>query len=100
MAKVAFTDGLAREYETLLDTGQIRPERVAAVGRLVDRIVEGRPRYDAVGGTLGIPWYFVGLVHCMECGSNFKLHLHNGDPLTARTVHYPPNRPKVGDPPF
>jgi lysozyme family protein len=99
-AKISFTDALRREYERLFDTCQIRPQRATAVGALVDRIVSGRPRYDAVGGSLGIPWYFVGLVHSMECGSNFKLHLHNGDPLTARTVHYPPNRPTLGEPPF
>jgi len=99
-ANVPFTKELAGEYEALLDSCEIRPERVTIVGRLTDRIIAGRPRYDAVGGTLGIPWYFVGLVHCMECSSNFTLHLHNGDPLTARTVHYPPNRPKAGAPPF
>ena len=36
----------------------------------------------------------------MECGFNFGTHLHNGDPLTARTVHVPANRPAVGSPPF
>jgi len=32
--------------------------------------------------------------------SSFKLHLHNGDPLTARTVNVPKGRPKTGQPPF
>ena len=27
-------------------------------------------------------------------------HLHNGDPLTARTVHVPAGRPLTGNPPF
>lgn len=27
-------------------------------------------------------------------------HLHNGDPLNARTVHVPANRPATGAPPF
>src|SRR5262245_19496867 len=78
MAKVAFTEALIREYETLLDTCQVRPERVGVVGRLIDRIMDGRARYEAVGGTLGIPWYFVGLIHCMECGSNFKVMWERG----------------------
>ena len=29
-----------------------------------------------------------------------KCHLHNGDPLTARTVHVPKGRPENGSPPF
>ena len=36
----------------------------------------------------------------MESGQRFDRHLHNGDPLTARTKHYPPGRPKKGNPPF
>jgi lysozyme family protein len=31
---------------------------------------------------------------------NFNRHLHNGDPLTSRTVHVPAGRPKSGTPPF
>src|ERR1022692_3987605 len=33
-------------------------------------------------------------------GLNFNQHLHNGDPLTARTVHVPAGRPPNGSPPF
>ena len=36
----------------------------------------------------------------MECGFNFGTHLHNGDPLSARTVHVPKGRPADGEPPF
>ena len=36
----------------------------------------------------------------LESGGNFATHLHNGDPLTARTVHVPRGRPKAGYPPF
>lgn len=35
----------------------------------------------------------------MECSFDFSLHLHNGDPLSAKTVHEPSNRPP-GTPPF
>ena len=31
---------------------------------------------------------------------NFRTHLHNGDPLTHRTVQVPSGHPKDGDPPF
>jgi hypothetical protein len=36
----------------------------------------------------------------MESSLDFTRHLHNGDPLTARTVHEPEGRPKSGTPPF
>ncbi|RFM25590.1 hypothetical protein [Deminuibacter soli] len=50
-----------------------------------------------------IPWYVIGLIHYIECGFSFKKHLYNGDPLTGKTVHYPPGRPlssEVGDAPY
>jgi hypothetical protein len=36
----------------------------------------------------------------MESSLDFRKHLHNGDPLTARTVHVPAGRPPDGEPPF
>jgi lysozyme family protein len=36
----------------------------------------------------------------MENGFDFNRHLHNGDPLAARTVHAPEGHPLEGDPPF
>ncbi len=42
----------------------------------------------------------VAVVHNMESSQNFTRHLHNGDPLTARTVKVPAGRPKAGMPPF
>jgi len=36
----------------------------------------------------------------MESSFNFGTHLHNGDPLTARTTHVPAGRPSTGNPPF
>ena len=88
------------EYQRLFDTCVINPDKLPEVNSIVDRIVAGRPRYEAVGNKLNIPWYFIGIVHCMEGSLSFNKHLHNGDPLTARTVQVPAGRPKTGQPPF
>jgi lysozyme family protein len=100
LAKIAFNTALSDEYQTLFDSCHVRPERATAVNTLVDKLEQNRQRYAGVGGPLDIPWFFVGVVHGMEASFNFKCHLHNGDPLTARTVHEPPNRPIAGTPPF
>ncbi|MBK8429525.1 MAG: hypothetical protein IPL27_27850 [Lewinellaceae bacterium] len=63
-------------------------------------MTQGQPTYQQVGAELNIPWVFIGITHGMECGFNFKGHLHNGDPLTARTVQVPKARPATGNPPF
>ena len=39
-----------------------------------------------------MPWWFVGILHYRESGFR-DAHLHNGDPLTNRTVHVPAGRP-------
>lgn len=54
---------------------------------------------DAFPG-LNIPFWLIGLIHCMESDFDWNTHLFNGDPLSARTVHYPAGQPIAGDPPF
>lgn len=64
------------------------------------KLKSGQKRYEAIGKPLGIPWWFIGVIHGMECGFDFTKHLHNGDPLTARTKLVPAGRPVDGKPPF
>ncbi|MBI5016142.1 MAG: hypothetical protein HZB55_11750 [Deltaproteobacteria bacterium] len=100
MPTVRLTSALQGEYQRLFDTCQVRSDKATAVEAAVDRLDARRARYEAVGDPLGIPWYFVGLVHTMEASGSFLCHLHNGDPLTARTVQVPAGRPREGAPPF
>ena len=92
-------DDISAEYVNLWDSMAIRPERNADVAALAAKIVAGRDRYASVAGNFqNLPWYVIGILHAMECNCSFKAHLHNGDPLTARTIHVPKNRPPVWDP--
>lgn len=91
---------LRAEYQNLFDSCVIRPARKTQVDALVDKIRLNRARYEEIGNPLGIPWYFIGAVHSLETSLSFKKHLHNGDPLTARTSHVPAGRPASGTPPF
>jgi lysozyme family protein len=100
MAKAAFTEALKREYEDLFNTCLIRPERADGIEDIIARLLGNRPRYESVGDAMAIPWFFIGVIHNMESGQSFYKHLHNGDPLTKRTVHVPAGRPKSGNPPF
>jgi lysozyme family protein len=91
---------LRKEYETLWSSMKIPTGSVADVDKVVRGIVLGKPRYDQVSNATGVPWYVVGIIHAMEASLNFKSHLHNGDPLSARTVQVPRGRPPFGIPPF
>lgn len=91
---------LKAEYEDLWASITIRPEREDDVHAIVDRILLQRDRYTAVERDTGVPWRVVACIHSMESSLSFFGHLHNGDPLTARTVHVPAGRPRTGRPPF
>ena len=100
MATVRLTPELRAEYQRLFDRCDIRPERSAEVETLMQRVLAARARYAAAEQASGVPWFFIGAVHQMESSGRFDRHLHNGDPLTARTVQVPAGRPKAGQPPF
>src|SRR5947208_3434926 len=100
MAGIPLTNTLRSEYQALFDSCQIRPAKAQEVETAVTSLIANKARYAAVADPLGIPWTLVAVLHNMECSQNFNEHLHNGDPLTARTVHVPAGRPKSGSPPF
>jgi lysozyme family protein len=96
----ALTASRRRRYELLYESCLTRPNRKATVNSLAKKIRANRARYQKVGRAVGVPWYLVGIIHSLEAGCDFTRHLHNGDPLTARTVHVPAGRPPTGKPPF
>lgn len=100
MAQVSFTQALQREYETLYNTCEVKDTRFDDVDLIVDQILENEARYQTVADEAGAPWYFVASVHNLESSQRFDRHLHNGDRLTARTIHVPAGRPRQGEPPF
>ena len=99
MPKITLSSSLTSEYQDLFDTCLIPSTKAATVESLATNIENNKQRYASVGGTK-IPWYFIGVIHNMESSLNFTKHLHNGDPLTKRTVQVPAGRPPTGSPPF
>jgi len=91
---------LAAEYKELWDTASIRPEKAADVEAAAQKLRSLKSVYDVVSAGTTVPWYFCGLVHSLEASFNMNAHLHNGDPLSAVTVHVPKGHPKNGSPPF
>lgn len=81
----AIYQGLRAEFDIVVRTIRARQARYERISRLC-------------GGT--IPWDFIAIIHHMECGLSFAKHLHNGDPLSARTRLVPAGRPAAGSPPF
>ena len=94
------SDALRAEYARLWALATISPEHRAEVEAEARQLLAGRQRYEGVASSTGVPWYVIGLIHGREASFRFSTHLHNGDPLSARTVHVPAGRPATSQPPF
>lgn len=104
-----YTPALRDQYARLFGALEIRDDWKERIARKLAAIGEHEQRYGKVadllcqqGSHFGDPamWLFIGILHAMECDLDFSQHLHNGDPLTARTVQVPAGRPSQGSPPF
>lgn len=94
-------DILRPEYEALYANCIVRPEKEGELSWLLGQLAKHQHRYQAVSDQFqSMPWEFVAAIAQREMGIRFDRHLHNGDPLTARTVRVPAGRPETGNPPF
>jgi lysozyme family protein len=96
---ITLTPGLTKELEDLFSSCVVKPEKQDAAEKIIATIVANRKRYEEVETATSVPWYVVAVIHSLEGSLNFKTHLHNGDPLSAKTVNVPKGRPP-GPPPF
>ncbi|MDQ3798545.1 MAG: hypothetical protein M3384_03760 [Acidobacteriota bacterium] len=97
---ITLTPKLKKEYEDLFASCVINSGKQKTVEKIRDKIIASKSRYEAVEKAAGVSWFVIAIIHSLEADLNFKTHLHNGDPLTARTVQVPKGRPKKGKPPF
>lgn len=97
---ISLTTKLRDEYDLLFSTCEIKASFSKQVGTIITKILANKARYRAAADPLSIPWPVVAAIHNMESSLRFTGHLHNGDPLSARTKNVPANRPVSGTPPF
>lgn len=95
-----FSPTLREVYRILYETMTISSWAATRLTSIIQTAVAKRDRYATVSDLTGVPWQFIAAIHSMESSQSFTRHLHNGDPLTARTVQVPKDRPKTGTPPF
>jgi lysozyme family protein len=96
---IKFED-LRDDYAQLWSTMSLRADWAQKAANAAKGIFTNRDKYRTVESLTGVPWFVVGLIHQMEADLDFHAHLHNGDPLTARTCNEPVGRPLGGHPPF
>ena len=83
------------EYTKLYSEMEIKPSALPEATLIANKIKANQDRYQEVSNAIGglIPYYFIGIIHNLECGLDFTKHLHNGDSLKRRTVLVPQGRP-------
>lgn len=92
----SWTTALRDEYRSFFNSAVVNVQAVSKVQQSYQRLMANKARYEAVANALkmpGVPWYLIGVIHMRESTYNFTRHLHNGDPLTARTRKVPAGRP-------
>lgn len=89
-----------QQYRQLWDSMNPLAAQIRRVLFIRNTITAHQSRYESVVKGWAVPWFVVGAIHNMESDMSFTRHLHNGDPLTARTTHVSAGRPVAGNPPF
>lgn len=92
-------ENVKADYEALFASCTIPAAQAGTVAWHRQMLLRGKSRYQEAEARTGTPWWFIGIIHGMEASFNFQGHLHNGDPLTKRTVQVPKNRPPQWGPP-
>lgn len=87
------SEQMKKEYINLYESMVIRQDKIPIIDKVIQRIMKDAPRYKSVVENTKIPWFFIALAHNMERSGSFEHHLHNGDPLTDRTIQIPKGRP-------
>jgi lysozyme family protein len=83
---------LKPRYQELFTSCQIRSSWLERIASVAEYIVNKRSQYAPIEAQTTTPWWFIGILHYRE--ANFQdAHLHNGDPLTNRTIRFPEGRP-------
>jgi lysozyme family protein len=87
-------------YQRLWETCEIMPGMLGVVKAVCAKLQSYKTRYVEVMDITGVPWEIIACIHNLECSCRFDRHLHEGSPLTGRTLNVPKGRPIKGNPPF
>lgn len=94
-------EALKEHYRAQWDNMRIPSDvKYVELGRIARKLLLHKETYQSVQVKTNVPWYVIAVIHERESDANFHTHLHNGDPLSARTHHVPAGRPRSGKPPF
>jgi lysozyme family protein len=74
------------------DAMTILPARLSEVRQAAGRLVDAKPRYQAVEKATGVPWTMIAAIHERESSQSWKASLAQGDPWDRVSTHVPRGR--------
>lgn len=83
---------LKSEYTFLLSNMVTKPEKLAAVTEIANKLIAHKDRYLPVAAKTGVPWHVIAALHERESDADFDTYLGNGEPLTRKTKLVPKGR--------
>jgi len=88
---------LKKEYTYLYSLAVVKPEWQRLTNQYLEKYKANKHRYEAISRLTPnrVPPKVIAVIHMKESSMDFNDHLHNGDPLTRRTVQVPAGRPKA-----
>ena len=84
-----FTQAMRDETNARWNLMQVRTEKKGDVQWCANQITKNKARYENVAALVGYPWWFIAIIHGMECSFSFSKWLANGDSISAPTVRVP-----------
>lgn len=88
-----YTSAVKKQNTELWNSMTINENRLSEIDSIIKRIMKNRSRYERATMPFKMPWYFMAIISAMEGAIDFTKHVHNGDPLTGKTVNVPKGRP-------
>ena len=68
-------DDYAEQWELM----EIEPGKIQVLDTIARRLIAKKPTYQKVENQLGVPWFFIAVLHNRESSANFAGVLHNGE---------------------
>ena len=100
MGKSIEFSAISADYTRLLKVMAIKPAWSDRIYKRAAYLLQFKKRYQEISKRTGVPWEMIATIHNLESGASFSKHLHNGDPLSAKTVRVPAGRPEYSFAPY
>ncbi len=74
------------------NAASVTPELIDLIDGVSHRLIDAKPRYQAVATVTMVPWAIIAVIHERESSQSWKASLAQGDPWNKVSIHVPKGR--------